>query len=204
MLVWNTNDPANNQPADRVIGQPSFSDAQGCTSGRLCTPASVSVLGNRLYITENSSHRVLSWPSLSPADGEPPDRVFGQPDVSTSAPNLGRFGHRSTELAAGPAGHRARPLHRDAGNGRVVVLPPDRAVIARRLPGTSAPFATWSPHACCPEPCPDLEWLPDPERSLPCLDSDRCEPLYVTAPFVLGKPDGDSNAYTHGQRSPIG
>ncbi len=124
VLVWNTNDPTSNQPADRVIGQPSFSDAQGCTSGRLCTPASVSVLGNRLYITENSSHRVLSWPSLSPAVGEPPDRVFGQPDVSTSAPNLGRL---AIDRLNSPQG--LLPTERglyigDAGNGRVVVLPP--------------------------------------------------------------------------------
>lgn len=125
ILVWNTNDPSTNQPADRVIGPADFSDTQGCVPGRLCSPQALSVLGSRLYVTEMTSHRVLSWPSLSPPVGQAPDRVYGQPDLSTNSANLGRLAiDRLNTPTSVVATDRALYIS-DGGNGRVVVLPPN-------------------------------------------------------------------------------
>ena len=46
--------------------------------------------------------------------------------------------------------------------------------------------------------------LSGPERSIVCSESDRCEPPHVEAAFVMGKPDGNSNWYTHGLTAPAG
>lgn len=124
ILVWNTNDPSTNQPADRVIGQADFNQNQGCVPGRLCSPQTLSIHGNRLYVTETSSHRVLSWPSVSPQVGEPPDTVYGQPDLSTSSPNLGRLAIDRLNAPQSILATDRGIYIGDAGNGRVVVLPP--------------------------------------------------------------------------------
>ncbi len=124
ILVWNTNDPLTNQPADRVIGQASFSDSQGCVSGRLCNPQALAVQGSRLYVTEPGNHRILSWPTTSPQLGEPPERVLGQPDLSTTAPNVGRLAlDRLSSPQSIVASDRGLYIA-DSGNGRIVVLPP--------------------------------------------------------------------------------
>ncbi len=124
ILVWNTNDPTSGQPADAVIGQDGFSNPQGCTGGRLCSPQSFAALGSRIYVVENSNNRILSWGTRLPAVSDPADRVFGQADLSTTAPNLGRL---AIDRLNGPQAIVAtdRGLYiSDTGNGRIVVLPP--------------------------------------------------------------------------------
>ncbi len=124
ILVWNTNEPTSGQPADAVIGQPSFSDSQGCVSGRLCSPQGFAALGNRIYIVENQNSRVLSFGSRLPAASELPDRIYGQPDLTTTAANLGRLAIDRLYTPQGIVATDRGLYITDTGNGRVVVLPP--------------------------------------------------------------------------------
>lgn len=125
ILVWNTNEPNSGQPADAVIGQPSFSDSQGCVSGRLCSPQGFAALGNRIYIVENQNSRILSFGSRLPAAGELPDRVYGQPDLTTTTPNLGRLAIDRLYTPQGIVATDRGLYISDTGNGRVIVLPPN-------------------------------------------------------------------------------
>lgn len=124
VLVWNTNDPSSGQPADAVIGQPNFSETQGCMAGRLCTPLTFSASGNRIYIVENQNNRILSWGKRQPGANEPPDRVFGQADLSTTSPNLGRLAIDRLYTPQGIVATDRGLYISDTGNGRIVVLPP--------------------------------------------------------------------------------
>ena len=125
ILVWNTNEPNSGQPADAVIGQPSFSDSQGCVSGRLCSPQGFAALGNRIYIVENQNSRILSFGSRLPAAGELPDRVCSQPDLTTTTPNLGRLAIDRLYTPQGIVATDRGLYISDTGNGRVIVLPPN-------------------------------------------------------------------------------
>lgn len=124
VLVWNTNDPTSGQPADAVIGQPSFSETQGCMAGRLCTPQTFSASGNRIYVVENQNNRILSWGTRQPGANEPADRVFGQADLSTTSANLGRLAIDRLYAPQGIVATDRGVYISDTGNGRIVVLPP--------------------------------------------------------------------------------
>lgn len=124
ILVWNTNEPTSGQPADAVIGQPSFSESQGCVSGRLCSPQGFAALGNRIYIVENQNSRILSFGSRLPAASDVPDRIYGQPDLTTTAANLGRLAIDRLYTPQGIVATDRGLYITDSGNGRVVVLPP--------------------------------------------------------------------------------
>lgn len=124
ILVWNTNEPTSGQPADAVIGQPSPGESQGCVSGRLCSPQGFAALGNRIYIVENQNSRVLSFGSRLPAAGDVPDRIYGQPDLTTTTANLGRLAIDRLYTPQGIVATDRGLYITDTGNGRVVVLPP--------------------------------------------------------------------------------
>lgn len=124
VLVWNTLDPQNGQAADAVIGQPGFGDALGCMPSRLCNPKTLAVQGERIYIVESKNNRILSWNTRLPRFDELPDRIYGQPDLSTIGPNLGRLAlDRLNNPQAIVATDRGVFIA-DSGNGRIVVLPP--------------------------------------------------------------------------------
>jgi sugar lactone lactonase YvrE len=93
----------NGQAADRVIGQPNFTsdDSSVVSASRLHTPSSVAVDKNgNLFIVDFANNRVLAF--LSPATSDSvADRVFGQADFGSSAPNAGGVGARSL---SGPYG----------------------------------------------------------------------------------------------------
>lgn len=124
ILVWNTNEPTSGQPADAVIGQPSPGESQGCVSGRLCSPQGFAALGSRIYIVENQNSRVLSFGSRLPAAGDVPDRIYGQPDLTTTTANLGRLAIDRLYTPQGIVATDRGLYITDTGNGRVVVLPP--------------------------------------------------------------------------------
>ncbi len=79
--------------ADRVFGQPDFaSNAQnndGLSAQSLSFPYGVAVdIQGNLYIADNDNHRVLEYDTPLTTDTIA-DRVFGQPDFISNAPNNG-------------------------------------------------------------------------------------------------------------------
>jgi hypothetical protein len=85
ILGWNTVPSSNGQPADFVIGQPSFTDhAPGTSNTSLAFPASVQIAGDKLVVADSGNNRVLIWNSL-PTSNVPADVVVGQGDFASSA-----------------------------------------------------------------------------------------------------------------------
>lgn len=79
-----------------VLGQ---ADAQGFAPNRgraapgpdtLSGPRAVATDGERVVVADTQNHRVLVWDRWPDRDGAPADRVIGQPDFRTGAPNRGR------------------------------------------------------------------------------------------------------------------
>lgn len=99
VLIWNRLPTSNNQPADVVLGQNSFT-AGGTPSGcaatnttntaaanQLCSPASVTSDGVHLFVADLGFNRVLIWNHIPTSNAQPADVVVGQPDMTGAVAN---------------------------------------------------------------------------------------------------------------------
>lgn len=99
VLVYNAIPSENYSPADRVIGQTSFTnnminqpDATISAHG-LQSPSSCLVRGNRLYIGDENNTRVLIYNDVPTFNGADADIVIGQPDFTTSNSGVSAGSH---------------------------------------------------------------------------------------------------------------
>jgi sugar lactone lactonase YvrE len=117
--------------ADTVLGQPDLTTNDcnhfGVAARSLCRPARVAVdpTSGRLYVSDNSNSRVLSWPSADGfANAQAADLVLGQSDFTSSNPHCSFFGGVSATGLCSPQGlavDRHGALYvADSGNDRVV------------------------------------------------------------------------------------
>ena len=96
VLVWNNIPTQNGQPADLVLGQPSFEVPGEGTSPELgpavdMWPTGIATDGTHLFIVDVDHHRVLAWKSIPTENGQPADIVLGQPDFeSPRRPSINR------------------------------------------------------------------------------------------------------------------
>jgi len=95
VLIWNTIPTTNGQPADLVLGKPSFDAPPHETSPTLNLPMGLYSDGNHLFLADNSNHRVLIWNTIPTVSGQLPDLVLGQPDFESVVPSSNRDGLRS-------------------------------------------------------------------------------------------------------------
>ncbi|PVZ68314.1 hypothetical protein [Pelagibaculum spongiae] len=99
VLIWNLPIIANNQPADIVLGQNSFTscvanddnqdgvaDAKP-TARTLDNTEAVWTDGKRLIIQDNNNNRVLIWNSFPNQNFQPADVVLGQASFTTNTEN---------------------------------------------------------------------------------------------------------------------
>jgi uncharacterized protein (TIGR03437 family) len=96
VLIWNTIPTQNNQGADVVLGQNSFtanyqptpsSTAPTVAANQLLGPVSVTADATHLYVADLGNNRVLIWNSIPTANAQNADVVVGQPDMTQSAAN---------------------------------------------------------------------------------------------------------------------
>lgn len=96
VLIWNNIPTQNNQAADVVLGQVNFgssfsppptSSNPPTAADRLYSPTSVTSDGQRLFVSDLGSNRVLIWNSIPTANTTPANVVVGQPDMTTGVPN---------------------------------------------------------------------------------------------------------------------
>ena len=86
--------PLTNEPAaDRVFGQPDFTsnlpNNGGLSASSLYDPSGVALDAREdLYVADTANHRVLVYEHPLASDAVA-DRVFGQPDFNSNAPNNG-------------------------------------------------------------------------------------------------------------------
>ena len=127
VLVWTTFPKASNQPADLVLGQPSFEDVEANRGGSARADTlnwcyGVAVVERRLIVADTGNRRVLVWNRLPEEHGAPADLVLGQHDLESRDENAGTepgpLGMRWPHAVAVSCG---RPMVTDAGNNRVMV-----------------------------------------------------------------------------------
>ncbi|HLJ50232.1 MAG TPA: hypothetical protein VKU01_29665 [Bryobacteraceae bacterium] len=93
IMIWNNFPTTNNQPADVVLGQPSFTSAPSPLNlpppapNTLALPVSVTSDGTRLYVTDLGNNRVLIWNTIPTSNGQAADLVIGQPDMKSNVEN---------------------------------------------------------------------------------------------------------------------
>jgi len=96
VLIWNSIPTSNNQPADLVLGQTSFTTASApplqaqnpaTSASQLWSPTSVTSDGTRLYVADYGYNRVLIWNSIPTANTQPANVAVGQPSLGTSVAN---------------------------------------------------------------------------------------------------------------------
>ena len=95
VLIWHEAPRASHTPADVVLGQENFSDAESnrCqadpTPATLFWPYGVHWDGARLWVADTGNRRVLMWNSLPAKNGQPANLVLGQPDFISRNENGG-------------------------------------------------------------------------------------------------------------------
>jgi uncharacterized protein (TIGR03437 family) len=93
VLIWNSIPTKNNQAADIVLGQPSFTTVvqidqtkipPGASTTSLLSPTGVSTDGTHLFVADLGYSRVLIWNSIPTRNTQPADVEIGQKDMVTS------------------------------------------------------------------------------------------------------------------------
>jgi sugar lactone lactonase YvrE len=89
VLVWNTFPTSNGQPADRVLGQQSFSgnlSNQGSASASassLSSPSAVAVASGTLYVADTGNNRIVFFTQPPTTNGAGASGVLGQSDLTS-------------------------------------------------------------------------------------------------------------------------
>ncbi|HTQ56447.1 MAG TPA: hypothetical protein VMI94_18385 [Bryobacteraceae bacterium] len=87
VLIWNSIPATNQQPADVVVGQTSFTTATfpGDTpnAASLRGPQGVWIQNGKLFIADTQNDRVLIFNSIPTGNGASADIVLGQPNMTT-------------------------------------------------------------------------------------------------------------------------
>jgi uncharacterized protein (TIGR03437 family) len=105
VMIWNSIPTKNNQAADVVLGQPSFTSAPvldltqnnlTAAPNTMLNPISVTSDGVRLFVTDLGFNRVLIWKSIPTQTQQPADVEIGQPDMVSSIPNYAFSGAAAT------------------------------------------------------------------------------------------------------------
>ncbi len=105
VMIWNSIPTKNNQPADIVLGQPSFTSAPvldltqnnlTAAANTMLNPISVTSDGVHLFVTDLGFNRVLIWNSIPTQTQQPADYEIGQPDMISSIPNNAFTGKAAT------------------------------------------------------------------------------------------------------------
>ncbi len=112
----------SNMSASLVLGQDSFTTSNtGVSSTAFNRTDGVIVAGNRLFLADFTSNRILVWNQFPTKNNTPADFVLGQPIFSTSTANNGGV---SASTLSGPQGvfsDGTRLIVADTNNNRVLI-----------------------------------------------------------------------------------
>lgn len=85
VLIWNSFPSINKEAANLVIGQADFTTGStAATASNLLSPLGVSVIDNKIYLTDSGNNRVLVYNSIPSSNGVNADLVIGQPNFTSS------------------------------------------------------------------------------------------------------------------------
>lgn len=129
VLVWEKVPTESGTPPDFCLGQADLEGMEvnrggACGAETLYWPYGVNVVGGRLYVSDTGNRRVLWW-NGAPKAGALPDGVLGQPNFTANSENRGEgAGPQAYRWPHCVAGDDSLLLVADAGNQRVLLLPP--------------------------------------------------------------------------------
>lgn len=87
-LIWNKIPTQSGVPADVVVGQADFANSYTRPSrSRLENPTDLLVFRGSLYLASELESRILYFAQVPKQNGQPADRVLGQPDFVSTLPN---------------------------------------------------------------------------------------------------------------------
>jgi NHL repeat-containing protein len=123
VLVWNAFPTSNGQPADLVLGQPSFSAVlpnQGnaaASASSLSFPTGIVVINGVLYVSDTGNNRVVWFSTRAAASGPSADGVLGQADLlgRTPAVSATDMTHLAGPIALAADGENLYVVDRDLG-----------------------------------------------------------------------------------------
>jgi hypothetical protein len=128
LVLWRRTPPADGEPADLVIGQPSFENegrnaGGGASNASLNVPTGVAAAQGVMAVADAWNHRVLLWYEIPQRSNQPADVVLGQADFVSNLPNRGldRPGADTLNWCYGVAIHGEKLFVADTGNRRVLV-----------------------------------------------------------------------------------
>ena len=130
ILAWEDGRTVSNgQTADLALGQPTLRQAApfGIGNDGFNGPSSVAVHPSTgdVYVSDSGNHRVLRFPEpFANPDRVEPDKVYGQPDFNSNAPNNGGLSGRTLRSPSGLTFDSAGNLWIcDTQNHRIVRYP---------------------------------------------------------------------------------
>lgn len=171
--------------------------------------------GARLYVADTGHHRLLVWDGLPGSDGQPPDRVLGQADLSGDRPNAGGDpGPATLHMPVGIWSDGQRLVVADAWNNRVLIWmdPPRRSGQPADLVLGQPDFAHTAPNQGGEPHAGTLHWpfgvSSDGRRLVVADTGNRRVLIWHTFPTqsgapadqVLGQPDFRSHRENAGGR----
>ncbi len=125
VLIWNALPSSSGSSADIVLGKSTFTDYSVNNNQPSATnmerAASIHTDGTRLFVADDSWHRVLIWNSLPTYSGQPADVVLGQPNFSTVTSNSGGVSGSSLNTPGQVFTAAGKLFVVDQGNHRVLV-----------------------------------------------------------------------------------
>lgn len=85
VLVWNGFPTTNNQAADFVLGQSSFTTSTAATTSTgLSNPYSIAVVGTSLFIGDSANDRVMVWTPIPTTSGAAAQHLLGAATFTTA------------------------------------------------------------------------------------------------------------------------
>ncbi len=141
VLIWLEVPTQSHQPADIVLGQADFSSMEinrgkGPTANTLNWCYGVSIIDERLVVSDTGNRRVLIWNEIPTRNAQPADMVIGQYDFESRDENAGE--------EAGPLGLRwAHQVAQSDGQLMVSDAGANRILVWRKWPdspGTPADY----------------------------------------------------------------
>jgi hypothetical protein len=127
ILIWDRVPSRDGEPADTVLGQPTFSgqarNAGGAVSATSANvPVGVAIRDGMLAVADSWNHRVLLWWRIPAHGGVPPDVVLGQRTRTSGAINGGGpVGADTMAWCSGVAFSERGLIVADTGNRRVLL-----------------------------------------------------------------------------------
>jgi uncharacterized protein (TIGR03437 family) len=181
------------QPADRVVGQASFTaKITDPSSGTMAAPYGLALSGvNGLLVSDVQHNRVLYFPmasgDLTSPQGETATKVFGQPDFVTI-----KTGTADTSLSAPrhvAADTSGRAYVADTGNNRVVIFgdPHDPNTASAGAHAVLIISGLSSPRGIYVSPLTGEIWIAN-TGSATCLRYPSFEQYFVSGTFNGGVP----------------